>query len=754
MKSLLTAALLVLAVPAFGQEVLVRSGEHEEFTRLVVMLPAGSTWTLEADERGYRLETPGAKHDYDLTNVFRFIPKTRVQGISAENAGKGLSFSIPETVVAEAFQLSDGPVVIDFREGTRPQPLQERSQNQVALPMPSRPLAPNLDKFLQSRSFPVTESLESAETSPETTARAALPLEAPDPRIQKAESELLEQLSRAASQGLLSLDIPKHEIPKAPGTETSETQPPAPSEEPTYRAADHIAIQSETAIDRETLDLALGTSFSDSGAGCWDDTDVDPASWIDDRPPETQIGEARRALVGEFDEPQVADAIKLAQIYVAYGFGFEARSVLQSLDIPPDQSAPINELAKLVDEQPVGEQSDLRKMGGCDGKVALWALLASESPKLRSDYNVGAIQRAYSSLPPVLRTIIGERLVERLIAIGARDIADSIRLALQRGSGQPSETLNLVEARVAHAEGAPEKAEPLLEKLVKNNDNAALTALILLVQGRLERGEAVDDATIDQTGGLAYELLPSDDGIALLRAHMLGLGSVGRFGEAFSAMQSWPEGKAQALQQETTRDLFAQLADVPDDAIFLRSYFAQSRRVPTAALSRDLRVKLANRLLDQGFGRAARAALGAEAFSFDAGRVLLARAALEDHDAPSALAHLDGVPSPEAEELRAHALKALGEHMAAQAAFRNAGNAEAAVAEAWRAGDWASVGAGGAEEQQRIVELYGLAPPATPETDPAPEQGLLTKSRSLLEQSKAEREAFGALMDKLSTEDQ
>jgi len=233
-----------------------------------------------------------------------------------------------------------------------------------------------------------------------------------------------------------------------------------------------------------------------------------------------------------------------------------------------------------------------------------------------------------------------------------------------------------------------------------------------------------------------------------LRAQILGLGSSGAFGEAFSALDQWHDRGSAELKAATEKRVFAMLVRAPDDALFLTDYFERKAEAEGAALPPELQVEISDRLSGLGFPRPAQQILDPETKRSEAGRVALARAALADGDGSSALTHLNGIPGEEASQLRGRALSMLGEHSDALGAFELSGDAEALASAAWRSGNWKMVSETGTEAQKNLVAAYDLIPGDQPHAAPEPNgaEGLIQKSNELLTQSASERQALEQLL--------
>ncbi len=73
----------LVAGSAEAAVVTVKSGEHPDFSRLVLFLPRGADWQLEEAERAVTISLPdGAPHRFDLSGVFDLIPRDRIADLS------------------------------------------------------------------------------------------------------------------------------------------------------------------------------------------------------------------------------------------------------------------------------------------------------------------------------------------------------------------------------------------------------------------------------------------------------------------------------------------------------------------------------------------------------------------------------------------------------------------------------------------------------------------------------------------------
>jgi len=744
----LLVLLLVLLLPqaAAAQQIAVRSGEHENFSRLVFMFPAGTRWSTERVPGGYKLTTTAQAGRFDLSRVFDLIPKTRILGVSSDIDTRSVFIETAPTVHLESFSLPIGAAVLDIVDGAPPD-----EPSVIAPPGPSHRPAPNLgylDLYWARRPDPAPSATASPEPERATAplAAKATPLDIPDPRIESAEAELVDQLGRAASQGLIKMELPK--TPKAMPAQAREVAA-EPQQDPPQENG--LALQSETVVDRDMASAFAGHRLANSGHSCPDDSDFDLSAWLGEKSPSEEMANARRDLVGEFDRPRPEAVLHMARVYIAHGFGAESKAVLKTFGAEAEQAAILSVLADIVDGTPVASAEPLAAMSGCDGKVAMWSVLAQDPVPSKAEVNFGALVRAYSALPPNIRNLVGPELSKRLIEMGAPDVARTVRSMLARVPEGHQTALDVMDAQIKLQNGEAKGATELLDKVAQDASPIAAESLALSIETKLSQGESIPASDVENAGALAIELKRTETGAKLERAKILGLASTAQFDAAFEGLSNWHSPSFGALKQKTTNDLMALLARVPDDKIFITTWFRNGGDTDPALLEPQVQIALADRLAGSGFWKSAKDVLTAETRRSDAGRMALAKAALAGHDASAAYSYLIGLTDENASALRGQALSLLGRHDSAEEEFARAGQSEAQVDEAWRSGNLEVVAQQGTEDQKRFVELFGADGTAAEAVPEGPPLGPLGRAQQLISLSQAERDAFAKMMEDLKS---
>lgn len=842
----------VIALPHSGTAKVLRvlSGDHDDFTRLVVLNPKETDWRLGRTAAGYQLQLDVPQVQFDTKGVFELISRRRLASVKeGANAGTlDLRLAPDCNCYASAFVLTSGEIVIDVTDGEPPQdspfeqPLgedapQSSGNKPTAQARPAAPLLhpgqqgpanarvalaatisfrpkPNDEASLpiywrnvlpaQSIQQPLAEVTDTpaaaAEPKPnEEQAHAQQAEPIPDPPangshaaaaatdldIQRAspqlpvhalpvlptpaqtghdlslppsvssenadiEEDLLRQLSRAASQGLVRIDPPKvREIPTAPQEPTVESAastPPVAAD-----TSNHILFHAETSVDRDGRDNPIIRHMNDSGNLCPSNRQLALEKWGGkaDGSAAQWLTEAHVRLIGEFDRPDPKKVEDLAHLYLHLGLGAEARQAMAAFGTTPRDAALLTDVARILDDEPIAEESSLHQMLECETAAALWAFLAAPDPAAASSVNLPAVLRGFSALPAQLRDLLGRRLSDRLIMIGAKDAAKNVRNAMSRKSKGRDRNLKMLDAELALSDGHDASAAKALDRLSKGNDALSHDALRLSVEARLRAGELVDPKQADSIAALAYESKDSPQGAELAYLEVAARAASGNFAESFAALDRWATDAPGFARGEMAQTAFGLLVARADDSTFLAQYFAHRNRLAEAAEESGLTLEIAGRLADLGFADEVDALLSDAADQSETGQMLIARAAIGRFDPETALAILEGVDGQEAAKLRANAYRQLGDEKSAAIALNAAGDLESAAQAAWSAGEWQAAAAGN-ETFKAAVETFGLthnesdAEPGADADADAPAS--LSGSRAILDESAKLREMLATLL--------
>ncbi len=756
MKAALVAVALLFPASAPAQTVSVKAGEHTTFTRLVLDLPKAAEWQLGRTIDGYELRVEGDAPRFDLTEVFRVIPRTRLASIWADPDSGNLRIGIACACHAVPFEFRADIIVIDLRDGppdmgstfetgldgsALPSLVMQPAPQLRPRPAPNRPpptlLPPNRLATVRPLPKPAVPGNPFSATPPDAEGAAALAAELTDlavdtpartiafaatpatPAVDAMRSNLLEQFGRAATAGVIEIDAPS--FPAGNAMAPSIITRPGP-----YA---HLVIDGMPGLVARPANTAPLT-LTDQGSPCLPDSAFDLSTWADNRPFDVQMAGARGQLLGEFDRPDPEKVAGLIRLNLYFGFGAEARNVLAVFPLD-DPNAPLwRSMADIVDDRTPPTDGPLADQVPCIGRAALWASLARPALSPPDAPDRGSVTGGFSALPVHLRRHLGPALAEKFLAIGDLPTAQAIRDAIWRAPGDAGHGARLIDAHLALERGDVAAATETLAEVSRQNGPVAVLALIELVDARLTMQEAVDPGTITALAALAREHRGGPLAPGLIRAEMLARGSAGDFDTAFRIVNS---GAAVA------DDLWQLLARVgPDSALLTHAVLPADAPLPQTDAATSL--KIGDRLLALGFADDGLRWLptGTEA----ANLLPVARAELQRGDARAALRRIAGLTGPEADLVRAEAFAQLGDQGAAATAYANAGKSEAQADALWRAQDWTASATTASAPRRAALDV--LSPVADPSTNnvAAP----LAEGRALLQKSAQAREAILVLL--------
>ncbi|WP_319825066.1 hypothetical protein [Thalassovita sp.] len=565
MRSALIALLLCLAPGlAFAQEIVLRSGEHDGFTRLAARLPAGTGWQVDQSGRTLRVVFDPMPRAVDVAQVFDRIGRTRVASVTAtENA---LEIGLACACAVSTSASTSAMLVVDIRMAATAPAAAAAPQTPPGLKYlsgqglnlstghpPAAPMAPPRD-FLAERPFPQPNN---------------------DRQIKQAEAALLKQLGRAMSSGLVELATPPQA--GAPDTVTPPEQSPKRAGDDATHLTAHLGLQTEPGRDPA------------SDTTCLADQEVDIANWVGGHGFLDGLNALRRDLVGETGRVNHATALATVRHYLHFGFGTEAMALLRSIKQTPE-TATLLSLARLIEgaaDVPVG----LAQYRECPGAVSLWALLDSAGPTPPGPSDPGHALRAFAELPPHLRDALGPDLSRSLLTAGHDEAAQMVLRILQRQEPPPQAEALYAKAQLAATAGDTQETTALLSQAATSDAPISPLALAELIAGELAAGNPIQPETTDLLASYAHQY--RNEGIAARLEHLLVRAHTraGQFGAA------WPLVQPPQKHPERARDFLADLVALGSDFDMLR-YGAALRDLP---MPPQILTDAADRLLNMGF---------------------------------------------------------------------------------------------------------------------------------------------------------
>lgn len=527
--------LLLAGLPAGAQPVTVTAGEHPGFTRLVLQSARGFAWQVEEGGGRIAIAIPGRALRLDREQIFHRIPRSRVAAIRLDEGGYEVMLACP--CPHRLWEDRAGVLVLDIRD---PDP---------AAPAPPPPA-------------PAAVTGTGARAAGRALARAlapAGPASAPaDPaqdlaqdlalrqHLDRSFADLAAHLALAMAQGLVTPAMPAEarggllpagslDAPALPGNirlrDAGAQAAPAPEDAPD---------PSGRCPAPEVLAFA-----------------AEPAG-----PPFAQALAALHAhLYGEFDQADAGGLRELAVLYLRWGFGAEARMVL-------DQTGTAEEVLVALADILEARQSNARLAAAgliaCPGPAALVAALAGAPAEALRPHAAQAAA-AFQALPEGLRAALGPELVTRLLEAGAAEPARIVFDALARLGDPAAPPLARLAALLDQARGDSARAALRLDAAAPGQ----LEPLQLRLQIALDRGERVPAPALDDAVTLAAAERTAEPGRRVMELAILHHAAAGRLTEGFALYDrfaAWldPTSGAAARLAALRGTLWQAAAGLPD----------------------------------------------------------------------------------------------------------------------------------------------------------------------------------------------
>lgn len=628
----------MLASGAHAESLKISAGEHGGFSRIVV--PAGARDVqVDAPARFIDIYLP-AGEAVDLSDITIKHKAYRVRSAEATDTGEGVAvrISFACACAVDATTLPSGRTVIDISDAGA-----TSSTAQAAAP----------------------EAIEVEKSGSDSTLS-----------VEEARNRMRDLLQRAADQGFVTMRGAEPAPERAPG-QAEETQA-APVAEPAAEET-RVAARAPKVVAACQPDEAFmieGGRFDSDPLGA-----IAEYRTLMEEAPE----EERRAATGDF-----------ARGYLAVGFGEEALALLE--DAGEGESL-VAEMARIVAELPLADDSALTNAEGCTGAHALWQAAVSE-PKAAAQMARHSGD-AIDALPKRLRTLLAARIAKKLIEAGAWRTAERFRDVVAAYPEYAASDLKYIEARLLEHRGEGDEAEELLRDVAAGENAASEDALIALAERFVAEGSTPDQDFVEDLGALATRAKGSaKGGAAALHEAMIWTAS-GNVEAGVFLMQSAVESDAslaEAASSEAARAVSAAFQS-DDEAMrlsALRTLLAYRTLIERAGPDAEMRVKAAETAVEVGLPNLALQLLdGAGDRDARANALLRARAALQAGAGEAALASAAPyADDPVFAELVVSANLQLERNYAALAAASALPDKEKKAAAmalaAWRAGDHAS----------------------------------------------------------------
>lgn len=737
----LTIVAIIATVTSYtlvhAQPIIVRSGEHPTFTRLVLQLPNGVSWTVENSVPEKRIVFENFASGFDTSRVFDVIPRRRLQDISSSNSALDLVMNC--ACEMNVFREAGNYLVIDLLDGP---PLPVETDIATASPPSFSP-----------GNFAFGELLWSTwDTAPDTdfsvpeggTNVAEAPVEPSNNLVTTLNLELAESLGRAASRGILEINPDRIEQIVVETT---------PKPEPEVFDSSSVIVEAAVPLNnlrvstsRDAPSGAIDPNVSLLGRNCPSADATDLPNWGQDRNFSESISKTRANLFNDLGRLDDAAAENLARTYLYFGFGAEAREALRLLASPSENSAYLIDISEIFENGYVRNPRVLHQFSDCDSDLAMWSMLAARQLDKGQLFNIGAALRGLARQPDHVRPYLATELSERLLQIGETEAAS---IALRNGGeaiADDNANGAMVAAKLTRATGDVTGSIALIEDLATSGGPTSPEALVELIhQSYSDEKPLAPDLTLLAE---AYALETRDTQIheRMVGASILAQAMTNQFEKALTNLHEARLVVGEDDYSGLLMKVFSLVTKNADDISFL-DYSFDHLQTDLALIQGDVKFEVSARAFSLGFPAYSLEVLTSDPsqqFS-DRERLLAAEASFSLGLVDQAIEYLQGITGDQAYALRAKAEEMIGNQTIAHTLYRDTNDEQSALESSWLSDDWRELIP---EEDPIFGELTELAntdAPATELTDSP-----LSQSQTLLEQTESAREAIERMLESIS----
>lgn len=680
--------------------IVVRSGAHDGFARLVLNVPANTEWSLENLANSARIDIRGHTAGFDTAGVFDRIDRTYVSEVMGNTASLEVEFSCD--CILKAFEQGSQMIVLDI--SNVPEPLNSIKARAGTLQPDIIPLQPlRFGRKITPRSVPDTpqfllnwDKMQTTATMPlgdsPSTGNAQIN-NATTTALANAQQQIPEQVGAAATHGLLSPKANTINLPLIQNRPQINAQIFEFSKDeilPNHANSESSGVNIKITSSADILGVPHSAPVSTSlGVQCIDPSVTAIADWASDLPFSTQIAERRNELFSELDRLDQIAAVRLARTYLHFGFGQEVHEILAlHPQLAPDNPALV-EMADIMDFGYAKQPTYLHHFMECDANVALWAILSHRTIEPTRSINTSAALRAVAALPMHLRAFIAPELSRRLLNYGDQISAAAALRSLERTAHPLSASANLAKADLELAQGDVSAAQDRLAQVVTSNVEQSAEALINFVDSHLQADAKIEQNVATLVEAYALEMRDAPIGAELQRTHIYALGKSGQFNAAFETLDRTRNREGSATDNAVTSTLLDLLTRHGDDIEFLDHVFQQNP-VLIQAVDPKTVLKISDRLVDLGFALEAERLLDKRPNlpNDEDARITKAKIALSLSRPFEAEALIFGLKSDKAETLRAQAKMKSGSFVDAHALYSRLGEEDKSQQTAWLSNDW------------------------------------------------------------------
>ncbi len=604
MKSMLIGiALSLIAASAWAEPIIVRSGDHEGFSRLVLHLPQRVDWTISGAEKQKKLLINQKYVKWDIDEVFERMSTIRISDISPIPGDQnGLLINLTCSCQVEVYWHGESMLVFDVKDSG---PQINISPNKYIPLKIENPYAVFQASPLSKRHHPQVQH---------AFQKIALHILSKDLNNNFAENQavnrlhkidinsqrepIVKQFFHAERLDLINLKKPNLiKFPYGSKAKNDINKNFQNKEGNTYDLNDPWKNISLSLSVRKISPNQSSTDnqYGDNKVYCIANETLSIENWGNTESFTNQLTSLRKRIAKNYENGDGLEKLEAAKMYLYFGLGAEAKQLLKEIRIDEGLRKIYVSISEIMDEAAIS--SDVfDDQFHCDSNVALWSILGGKKGSFKSSPNHDAALRALVRLPVHLKKQLGPKLIKNLLEMGQIAASDRFQQTL-RGTID-SEKKRSPDSKFTIETSQENNDSP--DSITIENNEKFLSALSQVVDRHLNDGMEIPSDWVDLLGSYAHEQRNNDVGEHIKHLYVRSLAAAGLYDSAFSEFSKLdPENPGNYITR--TADLLGlYTVRLANDIIFLK-HLSQLGRYKNFDISDSVENEVAKRLLGLGF---------------------------------------------------------------------------------------------------------------------------------------------------------
>ncbi|SPH19359.1 hypothetical protein ASD8599_00084 [Ascidiaceihabitans donghaensis] len=525
----------------FANPIPVRTGDHDNFTRVVLSVPSSKNWIEEVSGRVIIIKIPDHKVGFDTSKAFDRIGRDRISSFKANSSNLEIQMecdctvesyrTVKNLIVLDIFDQND--VVnanlqvdqVDFAHlGARNLQLPKAPKEEFEVNAPRAQKEPPVD---------VGQVRNMNENATETSLKMEN-----GGSLKGVREILLQEFGSSATRGILSVSsaLPAGEE-RSPQIDLSIFDE---NLEDSLERSEVGSPNIEVSSSSDLLNTSAAQQIIQSSGFCADADLLQISQWGEKYFPISEVGKLRSAIFDELQQVEPQEVLKLAKLYLHLGFGAEAAATLNLVPSLKKNHPELYAIAEIMEFSKSSNGKFFKDMESCNSAAAMWALFSNNISEIRSaEVNTDAVIFALNDLPISLRENLAPTISNQLLALDLSAAADLALRTLERSSEFSTVDVVLARSNLDTVDNSPQESKKNLRYVIDSNTLQSAEALIKLIDLEFENDGQISEQQLILASAYTMELRRHDLSHEIQRAFILALTMNGEFSRSLRILEDY-----------------------------------------------------------------------------------------------------------------------------------------------------------------------------------------------------------------------